>query len=204
LIESHVTAHGVAATFDDVIVPALSLAETDRRKGALEPARERFVYEHARQIIEELEHAPPANSGVPVCLVAAHDDADHVAALMVAKLLAPAQTFVMGAPALAAEIVQTVTQKQCKAVLISAVPPNAAHDAGYLARRLRRQLPDTKIVIGLWGADQNNGSVRERLLKLGVDEVLTRISEAPDVLRQLADAGERTGKQQTAKRSARG
>ena len=204
LIESHVTAHGVAATFDDVIVPALSLAETDRRKGALEPARERFVYEHARQIIEELEHAPSANSGAPVCLVAAHDDADHVAALMLAKLLAPAQTFVMGAPALAAEIVQTVTQKQCKAVLISAVPPNAAHDAGYLARRLRRQLPDTKIVIGLWGADQNNGSARERLLKLGVDEVLTRISEAPDVLRQLADAGERTGKQQTAKRSARG
>src|SRR3989441_9463562 len=204
LIESHVTAHGVAATFDDVIVPALSLAETDRRKGALEPARERFVYEHARQIIEELEHAPSANSGAPVCLVAAHDDADHVAALMLAKLLPPAQSCVMGAPALAAEIVQTVTQKQCKAILISAVPPNAAHDAGYLARRLRRQLPDTKIVIGLWGADQNNGRARERLLKLGVDEVLTRISEAPDVLRQLADAGERTGKQQTAKRSARG
>src|SRR2546425_9981034 len=180
LVESHLTAHGIAATFDEVIVPALTLAETDRRKGSLEPARERFIYEHARQIIEELEHAPPANSGVPVCLVAAHDDADHVAAMMVAKLLAPAQTFVMGAPALAAEIVQTVTQKQCTAILISAVPPNAAHDAGYLARRLRRQLPDIKIVIGLWGADQNNGA-RDRLLKLGVDQVLTRISEAPDL-----------------------
>ena len=203
LIESYLTAHGIAATFDEVIVPALTLAETDRRKGSLEPARERFVYEHARQIIEELEHAPSANSGAPVCLVAAHDDADHVAALMVAKLLAPAQTFVMGAPALAAEIVQTVTQKQCKAVLISAVPPNAAHDAGYLARRLRRQLRDTKIVIGLWGADQNNGSARERLLKLGVDEVLTRIAEAPDVLRQLADAGAQASNQETSKRSAR-
>ena len=203
LVESHLTAHGIAATFDEVIVPALTLAETDRRKGALEPARERFVYEHARQIIEELEHAPSANSGAPVCLVAAHDEADHVAALMLAKLLPPAQTFVMGAPALAAEIVQTVTQKQCKAVLISAVPPNAAHDAGYLARRLRRQLPDTKIVIGLWGADQNNGSARERLLKLGVNEVLTRISEAPDVLRQLADAGAQASNQETSKRSAR-
>ena len=119
LVESHLTAHGIGATFDDVIVPALTLAETDRRKGSLEPARERFVYEHARQIIEELEHTPSANSGPPVCLVAAHDDADHVAALMLAKLLAPAQACVMGAPALAAEIVQTVTQKQCKALLIS-------------------------------------------------------------------------------------
>ncbi|TMH70808.1 MAG: AI-2E family transporter, partial [Betaproteobacteria bacterium] len=104
LVESHLTAHGIGATFDDVIVPALTLAETDRRKGSLEPARERFVYEHARQIIEELEHTPSANSGPPVCLVAAHDDADHVAALMLAKLLAPAQACVMGAPALAAEI----------------------------------------------------------------------------------------------------
>ncbi len=94
---------------------------------------------------------------------------------------------------------QTVTQKQCKAVLISAVPPNAAHDAGYLARRLRRQLPDTKIVIGLWGADQNNGRARERLLKLGVDQVLTRISQAPDVLRQLGDAGDQSTKQEVAK-----
>jgi CheY-like chemotaxis protein len=108
----------------------------------------------------------------------------------------------MGAPALAAEIVQTVTQKQCKAILISAVPPNAAHDAGYLARRLRRQLPDIKIVIGLWGSEEN-GSARERLLKLGVDEVVTRISEAPDVLRQLADTGAQASNEATAKRTAR-
>lgn len=199
LVESHVTAHGIAATFDNVIVPALSLAEIDRRKGSLEPARERFVYEHARQIIEELEHTPSASSAAPVCLVAAHDDADHLAALMLAKLLPPAQTCVMGAPALAAEIVQTVTQKQCKALLISAVPPNAAHDAGYLARRLRRQLPDTKIVIGLWGTEGKNGSARERLLKLGVDEVVTRVSEAADVLRQLAEAREKTTKQEAPK-----
>src|SRR2546421_3007922 len=51
LVESHVTAHGIGATFDEVIAPALSLAEADRRKGSLEPARERFVYEHVRQIV---------------------------------------------------------------------------------------------------------------------------------------------------------
>jgi predicted PurR-regulated permease PerM len=203
LVENHLTAHGIAATFDDIIVPALTLAEADRRKGALEPARERFVFEHARQIIEELEHTPSANAGGPVCLVAAHDDADQVAALMLAKLLPPAQTCVMGAPPRAAEIVQTATQKQCKAILISAVPPNAASDAGYLARRLRRQLPDVKIIVGLWSIDGNNGSARERLLKLGVDQVVTRISEAPDVMRQLADAGKQASNEETAKRTAR-
>jgi predicted PurR-regulated permease PerM/methylmalonyl-CoA mutase cobalamin-binding subunit len=202
LVESHVAAHGVAATFDDVIVPALRLAEIDRRKGALEPARERFIFEHAREIVEELEQKPAGGAGAPVCIVAAHDDADHVAALMVAKLLPPAQVCVMPAPARPAEIVQMVTQKQCKAILISAVPPTAAHEAGYLVRRLRSQLPDIKIAVGLWGA-QDSESRRERLLKLGVDEVLTRISAAPDVLRQLGDAGAKASNQETPKRSAR-
>ena len=203
LIESHVAAHGIAATLDEVIMPALTLAEIDRRKGALEPARERFVYEHARQIIEELEHLPAGNSAVAVCLVAAHDEADHVAALMLAKLLPPAQTCVMGIPVRPAETVQAATQKQCKAILISAVPPNAAGDAGYLARRLRRQLPEIKIVVGLWGTEEKNGSARERLLKLGVDEVVTRISEVPERLRQLADSGKPAQKQDVPKRSAR-
>src|SRR5205085_385578 len=44
LIEQHAAVHGAGRTFDDVIIPALSLAEIDRRKGALEPARERYVY----------------------------------------------------------------------------------------------------------------------------------------------------------------
>jgi len=204
LVESHVGSHGIAATFDEVIVPALSLAESDRRKGALEPARERFVFEHMRQIVEELEPVPAGSGGVPVCIVAARDDADHLAALMLAKLLPPGQTCVMGAPARPAEIVQTAAQKQCKAILISAVPPNGAGDAGYLARRLRRQLPDVKIVVGLWSADRNNASARERLLKLGVDEVVTRVSEAPHALHPLAAAGAQASNQETAKRSARG
>ena len=54
VVRAHVAAHGIAATFDDVILPALTLAEADRRKAALEPARERFVYEHIRRIVEEL------------------------------------------------------------------------------------------------------------------------------------------------------
>ena len=84
-------------------------------------------------------------------------------------------------------MVENAGQKQCRAVLISAVPPGAAHEAGYLARRLRRELPNAKIVVGLWGAADERA--RERLTKLGVDVVITRISEAADVLRRLAGSG---------------
>ena len=167
LVRGHVAAHGIAATFDDVILPALTLLEVDRRKGALEPARERFVCEHARRIIDELEQTrPPASAGT-VCIVPARDESDRVAAVMAARLVA-------------AEIADTPTQKRCNAILISAVQPGAAPEAGYLARRLRREFPNAKIVVGLWG--DVHGGARERLAKLGVDEVITRISEAAEVL----------------------
>jgi len=170
LAEAHVTAHGIGATFDDVLLPSLTLLEADRRKAALEPARERYIYEHARRIIEELEHAAPPSAAEGVCIVPAHDETDHLAAVMASRLLA-------------APVVESPGQK-CKAVLISAVPPGAAAEAGYLARRLRRESPSLKIVVGLWG--ENNGRSHERLAKLGVDAVITRISEAADALRRLA------------------
>jgi len=175
--EAHVTAHGIAATFDDVLLPSLTLLEADRRKAALEPARERYIYEHARRIIEELEYTAPATAGGEgICIVPAHDETDHLAAVMASRLLA-------------APVVESPGQK-CKAVLISAVPPGAAAEAGYLARRLRRESPNLKIVVGLWG--ENNGRSTERLQKLGVDAVITRIAEAADLLRRLASGpGER-------------
>ena len=188
LVEQHVVAHGVARTFDEVIVPALSLAERDRDKGSLEPARERFVFDNVRRIVEDLEYEPAGAARATVCIVATHDEADHVAALMVAKLVGAGQACIMAPPVHPAEIAENVAQKQCKAILLSAVPPHAARHAGYVARRLRRQVPGVKVVVGLWGADEELSRAKDRLLKLGVDQVLTRISEAAEVGRQLGEA----------------
>ena len=202
MIQHYARVHGTARTLDEILVPTLRLAEADRRKGGLEPARERFVYEQIHRIVESIE--PPVAANVPgaLCIVAAHDDADHIAALATAKLFAPAEVCVVGAPALAAEVAHTAVERRCSAVLISAVPPNAAHYAGYLARRLRRELPNVKIVVGLW-AGEESGTTRDRLAKLGVDQVLMRIAETPNVLRQLAQTPKAAANEATAKHSAR-
>jgi predicted PurR-regulated permease PerM len=187
VLEQYVASHGVARTFDEVVIPALTLAERDRQKGALEPARERYIFESVRRIVEELEHQPAA-TGAPLCIVPAHDDADHLAATMVARLLPPASVSVVAPPAKASEVAEIVAQKRCGAILISAVPPSTAHYAGDLARRLRRQVPGVKIAVGLWGAGEGSGRMKERLEKLGVDEVITTVSQAADTVRQLAAA----------------
>ena len=188
VIDQYVTSHGIARTFDELVIPALSLAERDRQKGALEPARERYIYESVRRIVEDLEHEPAPASGAPLCIVPAHDDADHLAATMVARLLPAAQAAVLAPPVKTSEVAETVAQKRCGAILISAVPPHTAHYAGDLARRLRRQVPGVKIAVGLWGAGEGAARMKDRLAKLGVDEVVTTVSQAADTVRQLASA----------------
>jgi len=203
MIEQRASVHGTARTFDEIIIPALTLAEVDRRKGTLEPARERFVYEHIQRIVESLEPPPGANAPGPLCIVAAHDDADYIAALAVAKLFASSQAWVVRAPALAAEVARNAAERRCRTVLISAVPPKAAHYAGYLARRLRRELPDVKIAVGLWAGEESVATTRNRLAKLGVDHVLVRVAETANALRQLAQSPKAAANDSTPEHSAR-
>ena len=191
VLEQYVASHGIARSFDEVVIPALSLAERDRQKGALEPARERYIFESVRRIVDELEYQPTAAGGAPLCIVPAHDTADHLAAMMVARLLPEAKAAVITPPAKASEVAEIVAQKRCGAILISAVPPFTAHHAGDLARRLRRQVPGVTIAVGLWG--DSSGRVKERLEKLGVDEVITTVSQAADTVRQLASAANQEG-----------
>lgn len=203
MVDQYVVAHGVARAFDDIVVPALSLAERDRHKDALEPARERFVFDNVRRIADELEYDLPGGANVPVCVVPAHDDADHVAGLLFARLLGPAQATVMAPAASATEITQAIEKNQCRSIVISAVPPHAVHYAGALARRLRRQIPGVKIAVGLWGDEEESARARERLLKLGADEVLTRLSEGANVARQLSDAANEPQEPQEAAKKPR-
>ena len=114
--------------------------------------------------------------------------------------LAP-QSCVIGAPALANEVAQTFKERRCAAIVISAVPPYAAHYAAYLARRLRRQLPDAKIAVGLWSAEDIDVA-RARLAKLDVNEVVPRLAQAADILRQLGESAKSAANEET-KHSAR-
>ena len=167
LAEKHVAAHGLMATLDGMLVPALGLVGADRRKGTLEPARERFIFEAMRRIVEDLQ-APDGKStpaGQPCRIVPAHDDADRVAALMLAR-------------AVPARITEIDAQDDCRVIVISAAPPQAASHAASAARRLRGKHPDARIIVALWAAEGDLGKPGERLAHLGVDAVVARVADA--------------------------
>jgi predicted PurR-regulated permease PerM len=186
LAEKYAEEHGLAALFEKILLPALSLAETDRHRGALDAERSRFAFDTTRQIAEELAGAGgqsnPQDSCRHVCIVPAHDEADEVAGAMLARLIPGAQRFATGS--LAAETMDKVDTEGCSVVCISAVPPRAASHAAYLVRRLKQRFPKKRIVVGLWSTETID-KVKPRLLQAGADDVLTRLGDAATHLRQL-------------------
>ena len=213
IAEEHANEHGLLALHQDVVIPALGLAEQDRHRGVIDEARERFVFDTVRRIIDEVEDrkamkeeaqrkaeegdAKPAVAPAPeppasrataaLCIVAAHDEADHLAGLALARLL-PHNEFdarVIDFPVLAGEVAEKVAACGAKIVCISALPPQATIQAGYLAKRLKQRLPELKIAVVLWTAG-NTEKAQVRLRASGVDEVATSVSAAVERLRQLA------------------
>jgi len=185
IAEKYAEEHGNVALFENILVPALSLAESDRHRGALDEEQSRFAFETTRQIAEELrteEEARVDDACRHVCIVPAHDQADDVAGAMLARLIPGAQRFPAGS--LAAETIDKVDEQGCRIVCISAVPPRAASHAAYLVRRLKQRFPSKRIVVGLWSTETID-KVKPRLLEAGADDVLTRLADAATQLRQL-------------------
>jgi methylmalonyl-CoA mutase cobalamin-binding subunit len=129
----------------------------------------------------------PSRNAAALCIVGAHDEADHLAALAFARVL-PAADFhaqVLGHPVLAGEIVDRVAESGAGIVCISAVPPQAAIQAGYLVKRLKARLPALKILVVLW-TSEDIARARARLGETGADKIVSGFTEAIAQLRELA------------------
>ena len=200
LAEDFANEKGLLALYDEMVIPALALAEQDRHAHTLEEDRERFIFDTVRELVEYLEdrsqpkdevEAKPKNvvhrPAPPVCIVGVRDEADHVAALVLARMLeAPeCNPHVISHPLLAADTLDELERKACKVVCLSAVPPHAAAHAGHLCKRLKGRFPDLKVVVALW-MSEGSDKLEARLRDAGVDVVVTRLSDAVEQLRQLS------------------
>jgi acetyl esterase/lipase len=202
LAEDFANEKGLLELYDQMVIPALALAEQDRHAHTLEEQRERFIFDTIRELVDYLEdrrrpkdqpEATPTNvvhrPAPPICILGVRDEADHVAALVLARML-EAPEFnpqVIAYPLLAAETMEQIEAKPCKVVCISAVPPHAAAHAGQLCRRLKQRSPELKVMVALWTADSSD-KLESRLRDAGVDVMVTRLPDAIEQLRQLTIA----------------
>ncbi len=182
--------------YDDVVVPALGMAEQDRHKGGLDEAHSNFLILSTTELVAELtEHKEPVTPAVssaaeakltmeprrsPVVCIPASDPADELTATMLAQLLERAghDTLLLPTSAVNPEILERLGQDSSTIVCVSTLPPFAFTQTRILCHRLREHLGDNRLLVGFWHSTQDPETTRERFGQIGPDRVVVRLSEA--------------------------
>jgi hypothetical protein len=195
--------------YDEVLIPAIVLAERDRHTGVLNTDQEEFLQDAAADLVDELGDQAADNGTVSatatttppndevalasdardsrILCVPLRDQADEIASRMLAQLLA-AEGFPVDtdAPeALTSEVVDHVAKLAIDVVVISILPPIAPRDSRLLWKRLRGKYPDLPIIVGFWSGD----AVIDPLLPPahdGATRVATKLSHAVALVRSMA------------------
>jgi methylmalonyl-CoA mutase cobalamin-binding subunit len=172
LARNHLKSSSLVSFYDEILVPAISLAEQDRHAGLLNEDQEEFVAEAAEDLVDELgelvfaaqalgsadeassDSSPPEEERphARVLCVPLRDEADEVASRMLAQLLT-AEGFQVDAGAaesLTSEIIDRVAKSESDLVVISVLPPIQPRDSRLLRKRLRQRYPHLPIIIGYW------------------------------------------------------
>ena len=178
VVEEYREDHTLTETFDDVMLPALALAERDRHAGNLTDERVAFLRKSMRDILvtvgnqteaksaDSVDVTEPIPADAParqarVVLIPAGDDADELVAMMLKDLLDRRgyETTVLDDEELASEKLGQVFARHADVVVVSALPPRAVAQARYLVKRLgqaqqaRGQEGDgtgAAAIVGLW------------------------------------------------------
>jgi len=165
--------------YEQVIVPALILAEQERHRGVLEQKREEFVFLCLNEIIAELsEEAPKTGQPGRVFLIPAKDQADEVSATLFAQLLEREGFGVISFPVGSADELAVMRPSADDVICVSALPPFAFSAAAKLCAQLRSRYPEPRIMAGIWGFPAGRESMLRKLEKTSRLSVATSFTQA--------------------------
>ncbi len=196
IADKYLKENPLANLYDSVLIPALSLAEQDRHRNALDETRTKFVHESTRELIEELaeaarsaENADNSKSpdvaaaissppGPAILCIPARDEADEIVATMMVQLLRRAGCNADALPVTdVSTMLELVNKLEAEIVCVSALPPFAAVQAKTLCKQLRGRRPGLKIVLGLWDFPGGVEKAQERVGQGCADVVETSIAQ---------------------------
>jgi hypothetical protein len=188
LLEEHLNSSGRAATYDELVIPALALAQRDLRVGDLDIGDQNFVCQNARELVDENSPAVPDASPSQICVAGcpAHDIADELALTMLQHLAPPGCAILLtGADSMASQKLADVERNAPDAVIISAVGAGGAARVRYLCKRLRQERPRLRIIVGRWGYEGARDKLQSSLAARGADHVVTTLQAALDQIQRI-------------------
>ncbi len=196
VLDAYRAENSLLQLYDAVILPALTLAEQDRHKGALESGREEFLFLSLREVLaeysESAQNASVENASQRPALAAhgrmlclpAHDEADEIAAAMLSQLLEQGGHATVSFPAgtSSGTMLDLVAPTANDVFCISSIPPFAFSHARTLNRQLRAKYPQTKILIGVWGFNGEIERALQRFQPTRPDKFVSSLADALEYL----------------------
>ena len=171
--------------YDSVLVPALSMAEQDRHKGAIDAIREDFLFLSVNEMIAEFsEYEVPESEARPanrILCIPAHDRADEITAAMLAQLLEKNGFATMSLPIGGSspnEMLAAVETGRNDVVCISSLPPYAFAPARALCKQIRERFPKLKVVVCVWGFSGDLEKAGARFERTRPDRLCTSLAAA--------------------------
>jgi predicted PurR-regulated permease PerM len=190
----------LSEVYDQVLIPALSLAERDRHAGLLHEEQEDAVEETARELVDDLGEvaaarkaaespAAPTAAGtqhVRVLCAPLRDEADDISAQMLEQLLHAegVEVELAANESLTGELVESIESLKIDIALISILPPLPPRSSRLLCRRLRDRYPQLPIVVGYWCGECPEDLSRRLCGEDG--EIVTTLSAAVELVRVIA------------------
>jgi predicted PurR-regulated permease PerM len=198
--------------YDSLLIPALSMAEQDRHKGAIDAAREEFLFLSINDMIAEFSEDQVAQPSAPIpnaagrtnarilCLPA-HDRADEVTASMLAQLLEEKGLTALAFPIAGPPPVELIALLEAggnDVVCISALPPYAFAPARAMCKQIRERFPKLRMVVCVWGFSGDAQKAMSRFERTQPDRLSTSLAQAIEHVQELAgsEAADRNATEQ--------
>jgi hypothetical protein len=200
--------HPLSAYYDEVAVGGLALAQLDVNRGVLEHERRERIKQAVLGLIDDLsdhtdssptstgedeesgaklqnysqDKAPQARRGRTVMCVAGRGSLDEAAAAMLGQLLEKQGIAARVVPSLAVatENISRLDVTDVDTVCLSYLEAGGFTNARYLARRLRRKLPNAQILVGFWTLSEEAAENRDALRESGANRVVTSLRQATE------------------------
>ncbi|NLS94728.1 MAG: AI-2E family transporter [Planctomycetaceae bacterium] len=196
LVLDYADRNGLQHLFDQVMIPALELVELDRHGGILDEDNAGYLLELIRDLAATAADKGGAGVGLgkseghptslPVLCIPAADEADEIAASMLADLLHAEgiRADVGAVESLTSEHADRVARLEDAVVAISILPPVANRSGRYLLKRLRADHPGLPIVIGAWRSARDSVT-SDPVAKDGSTYVVETLAAAVSRIRAL-------------------
>jgi predicted PurR-regulated permease PerM len=204
IVDQFLKGRPLVELYDSVLIPALSMAEQDRHKGAIDAAREEFLFLSVNEMIAEFSEYQPADASseegrapaleaaehvdARIICIAAHDQADEITASMLAQLLEQhgfATLSFSSAAASPNESLALIDAGPRDIVCISALPPYAFAPTRAMCKQIRERFPRLKVVVCLWGFSGDKEKAKARFERTQPARLATSMAEALEHVQEL-------------------